>query len=148
MSVLEAVEIIRDVRVIGPPAEHGRQEGDDGGGLEDAAAVIEAVEEVAEAGLVVEGCFLFEGGDPRLLDNRFEECAFDGFDEPFELDFGGPEAFGLGADGVGRVAGNAVVIGPEGGFHAVEYPPCVLGLVVVVGEEDIGEVNLAAWDVD
>ena len=65
-----------------------------------------------------------------------------------EFDLGGPEVFGLGAGGVGRVSENAVVIGLEGSFHAVELPPCVIGLVVVVGEEDIGEVDLAAWDVD
>ena len=74
--------------------------------------------------------------------------AFDGFGEPLELDLDGPEAFGLGADGVGGVAGDAIVVRLEGGFHSVKLPPRVLGLVVVVSEEDVEEVDLAAWDVD
>ena len=151
LSVLKAVDLLGDAQVVGPPAEHGRQEGDNVGGLEAAADVLEAVEEVAEGDLVLEVRFLLEGEDPRFLDNSLEECApgaFDGFDKPLELDLGGPEAFGLGADSVGRVSGNAVVIVLEGGFHAVERPPHVIGLVVVVGEEDIGEADLAAWDID
>ena len=65
-----------------------------------------------------------------------------------ELNLGGPEAFGIGADGVGCVAGDAVVVRLEGGFHLAERPPHMLDLVVVVGEEDIGEFDLAAWDVN
>ena len=61
MSVPKAVDVLGDARVVGPPAEHGRQERDNAGGLEDAAAVLEAVEEVAEGDLVVKGCFLLEG---------------------------------------------------------------------------------------
>ena len=151
LGVLEAVDVLGDARVVGPPDDHSGQEKDNFSGLEAAKAVLEAVREVAEGDLVVEGRFLLKGEDPRLLDNSLEECApgaFDGLDEPLELDIGGPEAFGLGADGVGRVAGDAVVMGLEGGFHVVERPPRVLGLVVVVVEEDIGEVELAAWDVD
>ena len=64
--------------------------------------------------------------------------AFDGFKEPLKLNIGGLEAFGLGADGVGRVGGDAVVIILEGGFHLVERPPRVLVLAIVVGEKDIG----------
>ena len=151
MGVLEAVDVLGDAQVIAPPANHGGHEGDDVGGLEAATAVIEAVEEVAEGNLVIEERFLLEGEDPRLLDDGFEECApgaINGFDEPLELDIGGPEAFGLGADGVGRVASNFVVIIFEGGLHVVKRPPCVIGLVGFVGEEDVGEVDLDAWDVD
>ena len=61
MSALEAVDVLGDARVVGPSAEHGRQERDNDGGLKDAAAVLEAVEEVAEGDLVVKGCFLLEG---------------------------------------------------------------------------------------
>ena len=39
------------------------------------------------------------------------------------LDLGGPEAFGLGADGIGRVTCNSVVIRLEGGLHAVKRIP-------------------------
>ena len=53
LGVLEAVDVLGDTRVVGPPAEHGRQEGDDIGGLEAAAAVLEAVEDVAEGDLVI-----------------------------------------------------------------------------------------------
>ena len=101
--------------------------------------------------LVIKVRFFLEGEDPRLLNNGFDECApgaFDGFDELLKLDLGGPEAFGLGEDGFGRVGGDVVVIRLEGGFHSVERPPRVLVFVIVVGEEDIGEVNLAAWDVN
>ena len=73
---------------------------------------------------------------------------FNGLDDLLELDLGGPEAFGLGADSVGCVASDVIVIGIEEGLHAVERLPLVLGLVVVSGEENIREVNLAAWDVD
>ena len=150
-SVLKAVDVLGDARVVGRPDEHGGQEVDNVGGLESAAAVLGAVEDFVEGYLVVKGHFLLERGDPRLLDNSFEEFApgtFDGFDEPLKLDLGGPEAFGLGADRVGRVAGNAVVIGLEGGFHAVKRHPRMLVLVVVAVEEDIGEVDLAAWNVN
>ena len=61
-SVLEEVDVLGNARVIGPPAEHGGQEGDNFCDLEAAAAVLEAVEEVAEGGLVVKGRFLLEGG--------------------------------------------------------------------------------------
>ena len=147
LRVLEAVDVLGDTRVVGPPTKHGGQEGDDVGGLKAAAAVLESVKEVAEGGLVIKCRFFLEGENPRLLDDGFEECApgaFDGFDEPLKLDLGGPEAFRLGADGVGRVSGDVVVIKIEGGFHLVKRPPRVLVIVIVVGEENIGEVDLAA----
>ena len=67
-------------------------------------------EEVAEGYLVIKGRFFLEGQDLRLLDDSFDESAFGVFDEPLMLDLGGPEAFGLGADGIGRVDGNAIVV--------------------------------------
>ena len=91
------------------------------------------------------------GEDPHLLDDGFYECAhgaFDGFDEPLKLDLGGPEALGLGADGVGRVGGDVVGLRLDRGFHLVKRPPRVLVFVIVVGEEDVGEVDLSARDVD
>ena len=120
LRVLEAVHVLRDARAVGPPTEHGRQEGDDVSGLEADAAVLEVVEEVAEGGLVIKGQLFLEGEDKRLLDEGFDECttgAFDGFDKPLKIDIGGPEAFGLGADGIGCVVGDAVVVRLEGGFH-------------------------------
>ena len=129
MRVLEAVHVLRDARVVGPPAEHGGKEGDNAGGLETNVAVIEAVEEVEEGDLVIKLRFFLEGEDPRFLDDGFDECApiaFDGFDEPLKLDIGGPEALGIGADDVGCVGGDAVVLRLEGGFHSVERPPHML----------------------
>ena len=73
---------------------------------------------------------------------------FDGFEEPLKLDLGGPAALGLGADIVGYVGGNAVVVRLEGGFHLVEQPSSVLVFIIIVGEEDDGEVNLATLDVN
>ena len=113
LGVFEAVVVLGDARFVGPPAKHDGQEGDNVGGLEAAAAILEAVEEVAEGDLFVEGRFLLKGEDQRLLDDSLEECglgAFDGLDKPLEFNLGGPEAFCLGADGVVRVAGNAVII--------------------------------------
>ena len=64
------------------------------------------------------------------------------------VNLGGPEAFSLGAHGVGCVGGDAVVVRLEGGFHTFEHPVSVLGLVVVVGEENVGEIDRAARDVN
>ena len=72
MGVLKAVDVLGDARVIGPPAEHGGQEGDDVGGVEASTAVLEAVEEVTEGDLVLEGCFLLKGEDPGLLNDSLE----------------------------------------------------------------------------
>ena len=113
MRVLEAVHILKDARVVGLKSKHGGQEGDDVCGFEAAAAVLEAVKEVAKRDLVIKGWLFLEGGNSRLLNDGFDECApgaFDGFDEPLKLELGGLEALGLGADGVGRVGGDAVVI--------------------------------------
>ena len=147
LRVLEAVHVLGDARVVGPPAEHGGKEGYNVGGLEAAAAVLDAAKEVAEGNLVIKGRFFLEGEDPRILDDGFDEYvpgAFDGFDEPLKLDLGGPEAFGLGMEGVGRFDGDAVVVRLEEGFHLVKRPPRVLVFVIDVGEEDVEEVNLAA----
>ena len=65
-----------------------------------------------------------------------------------KLDLGGPEALGLGADGVGRVGGDVVGLRLDRGFHLVKRPPRVLVFVILVREEDVGEVDLAARDVD
>ena len=73
LRVLEAVDVLGDTRVISPQAEHGGQEGDDVGGFEAAAAVIEAVKEVAEGELVIKVQFFLEGEDPRLLNVCFDE---------------------------------------------------------------------------
>ena len=136
MRVLKAVHVLGDARVVDPPAKHGEQEGENVGGLEAAAAVLEADEEVAEGDLVIKGQFFIEGEYPRLLNGGFDECApgkFDGFDYPLKLDLGGLEALGLGADGVSRVGGDAVVVRLERGFHLVERPSHVLVFVIVVG---------------
>ena len=150
LRILEAVHVLGDAQVVGPPAKHGRQEEDDVSALEAAAAVLEASEEVTEENLVIKGRFFLEGEDPHLLDDGFDECApgaFNGFDEPLKLDLGVPESLGLGSDSVDRVGGDAVVVRHEGGFHSVEQPPRVFVFVIVVGEEDVGEVNLVAMDV-
>ena len=73
---------------------------------------------------------------------------FNGFDEPLKLDLGSTDALGVRADGVGCVGGNAVVVRLEGCFHLVERPPRVIIFVIVVGEEDFGEANLSAKDVN
>ena len=131
LRVLEAVHVLGDAQVVGPPAEHGRQEGDNIGGLEAAATILEEAEEVTEGELVIKGQFFLEGEDPRLLDDGFDECVpgtFESFDEPLKLDLGGPESLGLGVDGVGHVSGNVIVARLERGFHSVERPPHVLVL--------------------
>ena len=151
MRVLEAVKVLGDAGVVGPPAEHGRKKGDDVGGFEDAAAAFEMGKKIAQGHPIVEGGFFLEGEDPGLLDDGNEESApgaFDFLDETLELDLGGPEAFSLGAHGVGRVDGDGVVVRLERGFHTFERPVPVLGCVVVVGEENVGEIHRAAWDVD
>ena len=51
-------------------------------------------------------------------------------------------------DSFGRVSGNAVIVRLEKGFHLVERPPRGFVFVIIVREEYVGEVNLAAWDVD
>ena len=104
LRVLKAVHIFWDAQVVGRQAEHIGQEGDNVGGLEAASAVLEAVEEVAEGGLVRKGQIFLEGEDPQLLDYGSDECApssFGAFEEPLKLDLGGPEALSLGADVVG-----------------------------------------------
>ena len=60
LHVLETVNVLGDARVVGPPAERGREEGDNVGGLEDAAAAFETGEKVAEWYIVVKGGLLFE----------------------------------------------------------------------------------------
>ena len=67
LRVLETVNVLGDARVVRPPAEHGRKEGDDVGGLEAAAAAFEMGEKIAEANLIVEGGLLLEGGGARFL---------------------------------------------------------------------------------
>ena len=47
MSVLEAIYVLGNVWVLGPPAEGGREEGDNVRGLEDTAAALEAREKFA-----------------------------------------------------------------------------------------------------
>ena len=48
MGVLETLDVLRDARVVGPPAERGGEEGDDVGGFKAAAATLEASEKVSD----------------------------------------------------------------------------------------------------
>ena len=151
LRFLKTVKVLGDTQVIGPPAKHVLKEGDDVGGLEDAAAAVETGEKIAEGHLVVKCGFFLEGEDPGLFDDGHEESApgvFRCLEEPLELNIGGPEVFSLGAHGVGCVSGDAVVVRLEGGFHTFESPVPVLGLVIVFGEENVGEIDCAAWDID
>ena len=61
--------------VLGPRDEGGREEGDDVCGPEDAAAALEAHEEVAERHLVIEGGLLLQGEDPGVLHDGDKERA-------------------------------------------------------------------------
>ena len=60
LGVLETIYVLGDAWVFGPPAEGGREEGDNVGGLEAAAAALEACEKVTERHLVVEGRLFFQ----------------------------------------------------------------------------------------
>ena len=67
-----------------------------------------------------------------------------------QLDFGRPERiFGLGSDGVVGVGGDTVVVCLEGNLHAFErLVAAVICLVVLFREEDVGNIDHAARDVD
>ena len=149
MRVLETFNVLGDARVVVPPAKHSRKYKDDVGGLEAASAAFETGEKIVEGQHIVKGGFFLEREDPGLFGDGHEESvpgAFDSLYEPLELNFGGPEAFSLGAHRVGCVDGDAVVVRLEGSFHTFGRPVPVLGLVVVVGEENVGEIDRAARD--
>ena len=113
LHVLETVDVLGDARVVGPLAKRGREEGDDVGGLEAASAALEAGEKVAEGHLVIKGRLFLEGEEPGVFDNCDEERApgaLDRLDQALQLDFGRPEAFGLGSYGVVFVGDDAVVV--------------------------------------
>ena len=67
-----------------------------------------------------------------------------------QLDFGRPERiFGLGSDGVVGVGGDTVVVCLEGNLHAFErLVAAVICLVVLVREEDVGQIERAVGDVN
>ena len=91
------------------------------------------------------------GGELDFFDNGHEKSApgaFDYLDEPLELNLGGHEEFSLGTHGIGRIVRDDVVVRLEGGFHTSKRPVPVLGLVVVVQEENVGAINLSARDVN
>ena len=67
LRVLETVNVLGEARVVGPPTEHGRKGGDDGSGLEAAAAAFERGKKFAEGHLIVEGGLFIEGGGARFL---------------------------------------------------------------------------------
>ena len=75
LGVLETIEVLRDARVVGPPSERGREEGDDVGGLEAAAAALESGKKVAERHLVIKGGLLLEGEEPDVFNKGDEERA-------------------------------------------------------------------------
>ena len=58
LRFFEPVDVFTNSRILGPPAEGCREEGDDVCGLKAAAAALEAREEVAERHLIVEGGLL------------------------------------------------------------------------------------------
>ena len=135
LRVLETINILEDARVVGPPAEHGRKEGDDVGGLKADASAFETGEKFAEGHLIVEGGIFLEGEEPGFLNDGNKEIApgaFNCLDDPLELNIGGPEAFSLGAHSIGRVGGDAIVIHLEEDLHAFERCVSVLGFVVIV----------------
>ena len=138
--------------VLVPPAEGGQEEGDNVGGLEAAAAALEAREKFAEGHLVIEGRLFFQWEEPGVLHDGDEEhtpSALDRFNEPLKLNILRPQALGLGADGVVGVGGDAVVVGGERNRHMLECQAvAVLCFVFGIGEQDVGEVDRAAGDVD
>ena len=73
---------------------------------------------------------------------------FDFLDESLEFYLGGPEVFGLGAYGVVRVDGDAVVVCLEGGLHAFERRVPVFILLIVVREDNVGDINRATRDIN
>ena len=69
------VNVLGDVRVVGPLAERGREEGDYVGGLKADSATLESGEKVSEGHLVVKGGLLLEGEEPGVFDDDDEELA-------------------------------------------------------------------------
>ena len=123
MCFFQSIHVFRNARVLGPPAEGGREEGDDVCGLEAAAAALEAREEVAEWHLVIEGGLLLQGEDPGVLNDGDEERApgaLDRLDQVLKFYLCRLQALGLGADGVCSIGGDAVVVGRERNCHALE----------------------------
>ena len=91
------------------------------------------------------------GEEPGFFDDGNEESApgaFNCLGEPLELNIGGPEAFSLGAHSVGCVGSNAIVVRLEGDHYAFKLPVPVLGFVIIAREENIGEIDRSAQDVD
>ena len=152
LGVLETIYVLGDAWVFGPPAEGGREEGDTVGGLEAAAAALEACEKVTERHLVVEGRLFFQWEDPGVFydgDKERAPGALERFDESLKLNLHRPQALGVGADGVGDVGNDAVVVGGEGNRHAIKRQTgSVLCFVLVIGEQDVRKVDRAAGDVD
>ena len=70
LRILETVDVLRDARVVGPPAERGREEGYDGGGLKAAAAALEVVEKFSKRTLVIKGGLLLEGEEPGVFNDN------------------------------------------------------------------------------
>ena len=109
MGVLETIDILGDARVVGPSTERGGEDGDDVGGLEAAAAALEVGKTFAEGHIVIEGGLLLEREDPGVFDDGDNERApgaLGRLDQTLQLDFGHPETFSLGSDGVIGVGGN------------------------------------------
>ena len=59
LGVLKTINVLGDAWVLGPPAEGYQEKGDNVGGLEAAAAALEAREKVSEGHLVVKGRLFF-----------------------------------------------------------------------------------------
>ena len=59
LGILETIDVLGDAWVVGPPAEGGREEGDDVGGFEAADAALDESEKVSEGHLVVKGRLFF-----------------------------------------------------------------------------------------
>ena len=142
LRVLKTVDVLGDARVVGPPAERGGEEGDDVGGLEAAAAALEAGKKSAEGNLVIKGGILLEGEDTDVFNDGDEERVpvdLDRLDQSLQLDFGCLEAFGLGSYGIVCVGGDAVVVCLEGDLHAFErLVATVFRLVFLIRKKDVG----------
>ena len=105
-----------------------------------------------EGHLIVKGNLFFKREEPGVFHDGDEERAsgaLNRLDEALQFNLCRPKALGLGADGIVGVGGDDVVVSLEGNLHAFEHlAAAMLCLVFLVREEDVGQVDCAAGDVD